>query len=112
MNLSKGRHKFLQLLLVAVLLVLLSACSEPTGMDAPFSSATTAAYKESMKTLEGQVTATQYQQLKRSINYLNMNSTKYSGLGDFRKSLDGSTPTKIIKRADTLKTSKQKTAAG
>jgi len=112
MNLSKGIHKLSQLMLVAALLVLLSACSEPTGMDALFSSATTAAYNESMKTLEGQVTATQYQELKRSINYLNMNSTNYSSLGDFRKSLDGSTATKIIKRADTLRTSKQKAATG
>lgn len=107
MNPSKGRPKVLKLLILIVLLMLLSACSEPVGMDAPFSSATTVAYNESMKNLEGQVTATQYQQLKRSINYLNMNSTKYSGLEDFRNSLNGSTATKIIKRADTLKASKQ-----
>ncbi|MBE9548630.1 MAG: hypothetical protein IMF09_04425 [Proteobacteria bacterium] len=112
MNLSKGRHNFLQLVLVTALLILLSACSEPTGMDAPFSSATTEAYNESMKTLEGLVTASEYQQLKRSINYLNMNSTEFAGLDEFRNSLNGSTATKIIKRADALKTSKQKAAAG
>jgi hypothetical protein len=108
MNLSKGRLRVLKYLILTVLLVLLAACSEPVGMDAPFSSVTTAAYNETMKTLEGQVTATQYQQLKRSINYLNMNSTQYSGLVEFRQSLNGTTATKIIKRADTLKASKQK----
>lgn len=98
--------------LIITLLVLLSACSKPSAMDAPFFSTTSEAYDKSMKTLEGQITATQYQQLKRAINYLNMNSTQYSGLDDFRSSLDNSTATKIIKRAGTLKASKQKPATG
>lgn len=109
---TKGSKNITQLILVVVLAVLLTACSEPTGMDAPFISSSTDAYEGSMRALEGQVTAIQYQQLKRAINYLNMNSTQYSGLEDFRKSLDGTTATKIIKRADELKASKQKAAEG
>ncbi|MCF6262378.1 MAG: hypothetical protein L3J24_02120 [Xanthomonadales bacterium] len=111
-SLSKGIKNITQLLLVAVLVILLSACSEPTGMDAPFSSASSPIYQESMKALEDQITASQYQQLKRAINYLNMNSTQYSSLEDFRKSLDGSTAAKIIKRADALKVSKQNATPG
>lgn len=109
---TKGSKNFAQLILATVLAVLLSACSEPTGMDAHFSSASSAAYEDSMKALEDQITASQYQRLKRAINYLNMNSTQYSGLEDFRKSLDGSSAAKIIKRADALKASKQKATPG
>jgi len=112
LSFTKGSKCFARLISAAVLAVLLSACSEPTGMDALFSSASSAVYEDSMKALEDQITASQYQRLKRSINYLNMNSTQYSGLEDFRKSLDGSTATKIIKRADDLKASKQQATEG
>ncbi|MCF6225788.1 MAG: hypothetical protein L3J22_05725 [Xanthomonadales bacterium] len=111
-NSSKGIKNITQLLLVAVLAIALSGCSEPTGMDAAFSSASSPIYEESMKALEDQITASQYQQLKRAINYLNMNSTQYSSLENFRKSLDGSSAAKIIKRADALRVSKQKAASG
>jgi len=96
-----------QALIVFTLFFSLTACSEPTGMDVLFVSDTPGAYEETMSRLEGQLTATQYQQLKRAINYINMNSTEFSSLNDFRASLNGSTPAKIIARAETLKQSKQ-----
>ena len=96
-----------RLLIVFVLLFSLIACDKPTGMDVLFVSDTPGAYEETMSRLEGQLTATQYQQLKRAINYINMNSTEFSSLNDFRASLNGSTPAKIIARAETLKQSKQ-----
>ena len=111
-SLVKGKQKAFRIFLMSLLLVLLVACSEPVGMDAPFSSATTEAYNATMKNLESQITASQFQELKRSINYLNMKSTNFAGLDDFQQSLDGSTATKIIKKANDLKVAKQKDTSG
>lgn len=96
-----------QLLIMLLVLFSLIACSEPTGMDVAFVSDTPTAYEETMSRLENQLTASQYQQLKRAINYINMNSTEFSSVNDFRASLNGLTPAKIVAQSETLKKSKQ-----
>ncbi len=111
-SLVKAKQNVFRIILISVLLVFLVSCSEPVGMDAPFSSTTTEVYNETMKTIESQVTAAQFQELKGAINYLNMKSTNFSGLEEFRQSLDSSTAAKIIKQANDLKASKQKEASG
>ncbi len=100
----KGKSHLLIMLLV---LFLLMACGEPTGMDVTFVSDTPVAYEETMSRLEGQLTAIEYQQLKRAINYINMNTTEFDSLNDFRASLNGLTPAKIVAQAEALKQSKQ-----
>lgn len=100
---TKGHLKKLVTLMVMLTLV---ACSEPTGMDVTFNSDTPDVYVATMSQLENQLTASQYKQLKRAINYINLNTTEFSSLNDFRASLHGSTPAKIVAQAEVVKQSK------
>lgn len=88
--------------LAAVVFTLaLTACGgDPTGMQRPIDGSSVSAFESTKQTLRSELTAEQFSEYNRSVNYLQLKAFDAPTIADFYLTLDGKTPEEVIAEAE------------
>ena len=90
-----------RLLVMLVLCAMLSACGgDPSGMQRPIDGSSVSAFEATEQTLRSELTADQFSQYNRSVNYLQLKAFDAPTIADFYLTLDGKTPEQLIEQAE------------